>query len=45
MKIPSPEMVCEGLGRPFQTFESEEGVANDVFLGLGICGKDDRVPA
>ena len=30
-------------GGSFQTFESEEGVANDVFFGLRICGRMTRI--
>ena len=28
--------------RTFQPLEAKEGVANDVFFGFGICGKDER---
>jgi len=30
-------------GGPLQAFESEEGVANDAFIGFGIRGEDNRV--
>ena len=31
--------------RTFQPLEAKERVANDVFLGFGVCGQDDRVVA
>jgi len=37
--------VCDDHCGSFQTFEPEESVANNIFLGLGICGKYDRVAA